>query len=71
MVKLPRKLPCCQHSICEGCLKDIIDTRQEVIICGFCANHVKKIDIRIFPLNTGILLSLSEPPPPKQSLPPP
>ncbi len=72
MVKLPRKLPCCQHSICEGCLRDIIDARQDVIICGFCANHVKKQDIRIFPLNTTLLLTLSEPPPsPSRPSPPP
>jgi hypothetical protein len=71
MVKLPRKLPCCAHSICEGCLRDIIDARQDLIICGFCASHVKKGDIRIFPLNTALLLTLSQPPPSPPTRPPP
>jgi hypothetical protein len=65
--KLPRKLPTCDHSICEPCLREITDLRQEVILCGFCGSSVLKQDIRIFPLNTALLLSLTSapaPPPP-------
>lgn len=62
MVRLPRKLPSCPHSICETCLREIIDTKQEIIICGFCSALLKKAEIRIFPLNTALLMTLSETP---------
>lgn len=62
MVRLPRKLPSCAHSICETCLREIIDTKQEIIICGFCSAILKKAEIRIFALNTALLMTLSETP---------
>lgn len=62
MVRLPRKLPSCPHSICETCLREIIDIKQEIIICGFCSALLKKAEIKIFPLNTTLLMTLSETP---------
>ena len=62
MLKLARKLPTCEHNICEPCSKEIIDSRQEMIICGFCSALVRKEEIRLFPLNTAVLLVLSEKP---------
>jgi hypothetical protein len=54
-VKIPRKLPNCVHSICEPCLREIIDGKQDVMICGFCSNVLRKKEIKVFPLNTGIM----------------
>lgn len=63
MIRLPRKLPTCEHSICEPCIRDIIDNQQDIILCAFCSSTVQKQDIRIFPLNTPLLLTLNESPP--------
>ena len=60
MQKLPRKLPCCEHSICEPCIREIVETRQDMIMCGLCSAIVRKESICVFPLNTSLLMHLSE-----------
>jgi hypothetical protein len=59
MLRLPRKLPCCEHSICEPCLREIVDSRQDMIMCGLCSAIVRREEIRMFPLDTTILLAIS------------
>ena len=58
--KLPRKLPNCSHNICEPCLKEIIEIKQDMLICGFCASVLRKEEIKIFPLNSALLLLINK-----------
>jgi hypothetical protein len=58
--KLPRKLPRCSHNICEPCLKEIIEIKQDMLICGFCAIVLRKEEIKIFPLNSALLLLINK-----------
>lgn len=60
MVKLPRKLPKCSHNICEPCLREVIDAKQEMLMCEFCSTAIKKTDIKVFPLNTALLLKIKK-----------